>query len=176
MAVVLIAGALLGAVSAIPANGFADAFKPAALAAGMADSLPWAVSLCAWYLAIVSARRIKSRLASHALVFSISALFMTLGLSLVPLAERPALAQIPTLPQARRFQESGGLTFSAEAWSADKARGLLVVNPSSTPRIAWFPEAAWKPDEGVVQAGSESYRLADATPASASPHDAPRGS
>ncbi len=160
MGVVLIAGALLGAVTAIPASGLANAFNPGALAAGMTDSLPWAVSLSAWYLAIVSARRIKSRLASHALVFSISFLFMSLGLSLAPLVAAPAATGAPPIPLPRRFLASGELTLSAEEWDAPMARGVLVVDPAAVPRMAWYPEAAWSPSEGLVRAGGVSYRLA----------------
>lgn len=173
MAVVLVFGALLGALSALPASGFTGAFKLGSLAAFMADSLPWAVALSAWYLAIVSARRLKSRLASHALVFSISALFMSVGLLLAPLVAKPALGRTTSLPQARRFHTSGELMLSAEYWGDSVVRGLIVMNPTATPRIAWVPEAVWIPAEGSIRAGNESYRIAFESPAATTTRTAP---
>ncbi|MBN1241955.1 MAG: hypothetical protein JXA15_04520 [Spirochaetales bacterium] len=160
MAVLLIAASLLGAVAALPAAGLGSALMPATLVSGMADAFPWAVSLTAWYLSMLTVRRFKSRLASHSLVFVISAAFMLSGSFVLGPVDKVAPTLASTDPKSRRFIASGNGLISAEAWRDGMADGLLVVEPESSPRMTWHARAAWRPDENLVTVDGRDILLA----------------
>ena len=152
-AVLSLAGAVLKAAERVPALGAGNAFAIAALVDGAIESLPWTVAIFAWYLAVVTGKRIKSRVLSHGVVFALSAAFLSLGLATPPGTASDAAAHRPVTEPADRFIRSDTGFLIASAWTRSAAKGVATIDFRRSPSIDWHDSVARDGDGSILRLG-----------------------